>query len=526
MTLQDVIRATLARRGDAPLVTDGEERLSYADLVAAAAMIATHAREAAEPGRAPHVAALMDNRWEYLAVDLACAGFGCVLVRLNARDAVADIAWILAHSETTLLVYGAERAEQALAAVERARAAGHEVVMAELPDRSGSHSLGDLREALGAPEPAVASRNATPSDTYRLMYTSGSTGEPKGVVVTHDQWLAAVMQHLLMDPLADVGDDAVLLHVTPLSHVSGGLFWPFSAVGARHVIAPSPELGDIAEAAERERATHLFLVPTLVSRLVHSASELHDPLRGLQRIYYAASPIAPEVLREGLDRLGPIFAQGYGSTEAMWWLTYLPPGAHEGALARGDLARLASCGRPSLGVPIAVLDDDGAEVPTGEPGEVATRGRHVAREYFDVGPVPRASEDPYAWFRTGDTGFVDEEGFLTLLDRKNDLIITGGFNTYPREVELALEQHPDVRGCCVVGTPDQEWGEIVTAVVVRAPGAHLSADEVMGFAQDRLASYKRPRRVEFVEALPENSAGKIDRKAIRAEFWTDRDRRI
>jgi acyl-CoA synthetase (AMP-forming)/AMP-acid ligase II len=223
---------------------------------------------------------------------------------------------------------------------------------------------------------------------------------------------------------------------------------------------------------------------------------------------------------------GSIFAQGYGSTEAMWWLTYLPPEAHSEALERGNLARLASCGRPSLGVPVRILDEAGHDVTPGEPGEVTTRGRHVAQEYYGRGPVPREEPAEHGWFRTGDTGFLDQDGYLTLLDRKNDLIITGGFNTYPREVESALEQHPGIRACCVVGAPDAEWGEVVTAVVVTDPEAPVTEADVNAFARDKLAGYKQPRRIEFVDALPENSAGKIDRKVIRQRFWADQDRSI
>jgi acyl-CoA synthetase (AMP-forming)/AMP-acid ligase II len=521
MTLEDIVRSTLALRGDAPLVRDSDEELSYAALVEAAGRIAARAQAVTAPGERPHIAALMDNRWEYFAVDLACAAFGCVLVRLNARDDVADIAWILRQSETTLFLFGGERATQARHALAHESAQGRSLTAVELPDRGGRHTLADLRDALGGGEPAAPSQDATRDTLYRLMYTSGSTGEPKGVMVTHDQWLAAVVQHLMIGPLRDVGDDAVLLHVTPLSHVSGGLFWPFTAVGARHVIAPSPELDAVAHAAQRGAVTHTFLVPTLVGRLVSAVDDVAAAVGGLRRIYYAASPITPDVLREGLDRFGPIFAQGYGSTEAMWWLTYFPPEEHRLALERGALDRLASCGRPSFGIPLRVIDEDGRDVAVGEQGEVATRGRHVAEQYWQRGPVPTETG---GWFRTGDTGRLDDDGFLTLLDRKNDLIITGGFNTYPREVERALEEHAAIRECCVVGAPDAEWGEVVTAVVV-AEGP-LTAAEVMAFARERLASYKRPRRVEFLDRLPENSAGKIDRKAVRARFWAGQDRHI
>lgn len=524
-SLVAVVERCLQRLGNAPIVIDEHERLSYNDLVEAASLIAGKAHAISNRTR-PHIAALMDNRWEYLAVDLACAAYGCVLVRLNARDTVTDISHILRHSDTTLLVCGGERGSEATAACAAAREAGHEIETLRLAERDQRHSLEDLRDALGPGVRPAAFVDAGGSTLYRLMYTSGSTGTPKGVMVTHRQWHSAVLEHLLRGPLADITGNHALLHITPLSHVSGGLFWPFAAVGAHHVIARSPHVDDIAAAAERNKPTHAFMVPTLVKRMVDAGDALRDTLASLQRIYYAAAPIAPDTLRAALELYGPVFAQGYGSTEAMWWLTYFPPEAHADAMVAGNMARLASCGQPSVGVPVAVLDDDGREVDCGDIGEVATRGPHVAAEYWKAGEVPREGGRRDGWFRTGDTGSLDHDGFLTLMDRKSDLIITGGFNTYPREVEMVLEQDPRIQECCVVGAPDPDWGEVVTAVVVPAAHVILTEQDVIDFARLRVADYKRPRKVILTDRLPETSAGKRDRKAIRAALWADQGRSV
>jgi acyl-CoA synthetase (AMP-forming)/AMP-acid ligase II len=519
MTLQVLVEQVEHRLGDRVGIIEGDEQLTYGDLIGLGrAMVRRIAASVGE--QQPRVAAVMDNRWEYLALDAGLAAVGGVLVRCNSRDAADDIAYVLRDSGCHAVVHSAELSPLLDAALGRLE---HSPLRITLPP-SGAGDRRDAFARLGqeadefSPPPDVRG-----TDVYRLMYTSGTTGTPKGVVVTHDQWRAAVLEHLFLGPLRDLGPGARLLHVTPLSHVAGGLFWPFMLAGAVQVVAPTADVATAAALVEQHGITHTFLVPTLVQRLLSLDDAGQQGLATLQRVYYAASPIDPAVLREAVARFGPIFAQGYGSTEAMWWLTYLEPAEHAAALAADDLRRLTSCGRPSTGIELRLVDDEGRPVATGELGEVATRGRHVARSYWGLGEVPL---DEGGWFRTGDLGFADSEGYVHLMDRKSDLIVSGGFNVYPREVELALSAHPAVAQCCVVGAPDQDWGEIVAAVVVLEPGANADVGDLLSFGREVLAGYKRPRRVDVADALPLTSNGKTDRKAVRATYWTGRARTI
>lgn len=524
MTLGVLLDQVVLRWGDRPAVWDGSDRLTYAELVGlGTATVAQIARQTGELH--PRIAVVMDNRWEYLALDVGCAAMGAILVRCNARDSADDLTHILSDSQSHAVVHSAEYHDVVDAALQSS--GGSDILRIELP-AAGDRLARSVFTELGGDAARSHCAEAMPAaHPYRLMYTSGTTGAPKGVIITHDQWRAAVIEYLFLDPLRDVGANACLLHVTPLSHVAGGLFWAFMMTGARQVIAPSTDMLAVAETAAAARATHAFLVPTLVGRMLALSAAARRDLACLQRVYYAGSPIDPERLREAVSTFGSIFAQGYGSTEAMWWLTYLSPEDHAAALVDNDSRRLASCGRPSLGVPIRLIDDEGRMVSSGEIGELATIGRHVAQAYWGMGKVPLIADGPSAgWFRTGDLGYADKQGYVHLMDRKNDLIVSGGFNIYPREVEMALSHHPDVTECCVFGAPDHDWGEVVTAVVVPRAGAALDAAEVVAYGAAVLAGYKKPRHVEIRSSLPITSNGKTDRRSVRSQFWAGHGRAI
>lgn len=511
MTLQVLLKQIELRWGDRPCVIDGDLSLSYGEAFGLARGMASLARHITGKER-PHVAALLGNRWEYVLIDLGCAMSGGTLVRLNARDTARDIAYLLEDSRTDCFIYSedfSEVAERALAET----SADPEVLV--LPAGEPAARRPAFEQKIAA-APAVEFPSLTASDPYKIMYTSGTTGKPKGVFVTHGQWMEAVVKNLFTGPLMDLDESSSILHVTPLTHISGGLMWPFMVRGGAQIISRDVTLDGICEAIEAHNVTHTFLVPTLVTRLLSATPDEQKSLRKLKRIYYAGSPIGAETLKTALNMFGSIFAQGYGSTEAMWWLTYLSPDEHCAAFESGNLQRLASCGRPSFGIDLDIVDDEGKRVGVGELGEVVTRGAHVAREYINKGPVPRDEDIGPDWFRIGDIGYRDEQGYFYLVDRKSSLMITGGFNVYPGEVESALAACPGVSECCVLGMPDEQWGELITAVIVRAEGSDLSEEDVVGYSRGELAGYRRPKRVHFVQELPQNSAGKIDRRAVKA----------
>lgn len=516
MTLQVLLNQIELRWSDRPCVIDGDLTLSFKETFDYARGVAALARQMTGKDR-PHVAALLGNRWEYVMIDLGCAMSGETLVRLNARDTARDIAYILEDSHADCFIFSDDFAEVARQALDMV---ADKPVVVELPSGTPASRRAAFDQAIAA-APAPDFPVLTPSDPYKIMYTSGTTGKPKGVIVTHRQWMCAVIQNLFVGPLNGLELGASILHVTPLTHISGGLMWPFMIRGGAQVISRDVTLEAICEAIEDYGVTHTFLVPTLVTRLLAATPDQQNSLRKLKRIYYAGSPIGVTSLKKAMDMFGPILAQGYGSTEAMWWLTYLSPEEHVAAIEQGNLQRLSSCGRPSLAVNLQLVDDDGKPVGVNELGEVVTSGDHVADEYINKGPVPRDGAIGENWFRVGDIGYRDEEGYFYLVDRKNNLIITGGFNVYPGEVEGALTSCPGVSECCIIGVPDEQWGEVITAVIVRSKGSTLTAEDVIAYARAELAGYRRPKTVIFVDELPLNSAGKIDRRSVKDRVLAD-----
>lgn len=511
MTLQVLLKQIELRWHDRICVVDDDLALTYGETFDLARRVASLARHVTGKER-PHVAALLGNRWEYVTLDLGCAMSGETLVRLNARDTARDIAYLLEDSHADCFIYSQDFAK---VAAEALALSANKPKLVELPSGTAA-ARRPAFEAEVAAAPVADFPALRPSDPYKIMYTSGTTGKPKGVIVTHEQWMCAVVKNLFTGPLLDLDEASSILHVTPLTHISGGLMWPFMVRGGAQIISRDVSLDAICEAIEAHGVTHTFLVPTLVTRLLAATPAQQRSLRKLKRVYYAGSPIGVQSLKTAIDMFGAIFAQGYGSTEAMWWLTYMKPDEHRTALESGNHARLSSCGRPSFAVDLDIVDDEGRSVRVGELGEVATRGQHVARAYINKGPVPRDETIGPDWFRIGDIGYRDEEGYIYLVDRKNSLIITGGFNVYPGEVEGALASCSGIAECCVVGVPDEQWGEIITAVVVRAEGAALSERDVFAYARAHLADYRRPKRVHFADVLPQNSAGKVDRRAVKA----------
>ena len=369
--------------------------------------------------------------------------------------------------------------------------------------------LDDLEAWLGEPGGA-----ADPVDDLAMLVgTGGTTGLPKGVMLTTRNLETMTAMTLIGYPFE--GRPAYLA-LAPLTHAAGVLCFPVMAIGGRIVVMPKPDVGAFLALIERERITHTFLPPTLIYMLLgHEALDATD-LSSLQCFWYGAAPMSTARLEEALTRIGPVMAQLFGQTEAPMMVSMLPPADHFNADGSVATQRLASAGRPAPLVTVGIMDPEtGALVQAGERGEIVVRGSLVMAGYYKN---PEATEAASAggWHHTGDIGYLDADGYLFIVDRLKDMIITGGFNVYSAEVEQALMQHPAVRDCAVVGLPDDKWGERVTAVI--EPSADIEPDELIAFVKARIGSVKAPKQIELWPELPRSRVGKILKGDVKQEL--------
>jgi fatty-acyl-CoA synthase len=449
---------------------------------------------------------LSRNRPEVLYLTAACLLNQYVMVPLHPVGSLDDHLYVMEDAAAGALVFDPDGFAARAADIQaRAAGGGHLLSM-------GASALGMDLNSLAArfdPEPLRAPE-LTGEDVYRLSYSGGTTGRPKAIVNTHRMGLA-----LLTIQLAEWEwpSDIRQLVCAPLSHAGAPMFLPTLLRGGSLLLLPAFDAIEVLRAIERHRITCVLLVPTMIYALLDHPRFGEFDLSSLETVFYGASSMSPTRLREAIERFGPIFFQFYGQSEAPMSLSILRRADHQ----RDDPARLASCGRPVPWVEVALLDDRNRRVPVGEPGEICARGPLVMGGYHNK-PEQTAEALAGGWLHTGDVAVEDDEGFLRIVDRKKDMIVTGGFNVYPREIEDVLGGHPLVSNCAVVGVPDARWGEAVKAVVVLRPGAGPCADELIALVRDKKGPVQAPKTVDFVDAIPVTALGKPDKKALRARY--------
>jgi long-chain acyl-CoA synthetase len=513
-TVADVTRHHARERpGQTALYYEGE-RLSYGALDRRASQVAQALMRA---GIAPErrVAVLTKNGPAFFELWFGAAKAKVVLVPVNFRLAPPEIAYVVNDARAELLFVGADY----YGAIEKV--AGELETVREIIALDGKHpawtDYAIWRDRAPAADPLLP---LSGRDCAIQMYTSGTTGHPKGAQLSHDNLLT-----LLPNALRQWGvwrDGDVNLVCMPLFHI-GGSGWALVGLyrGVENVLARDFDPGAILRLIEERRITKALFVPAMMLFLLQAPSCGDTDFSSLDLIVYGASPAPLDLLRSALKVFGCGLAQVYGLTETTGAITYLPPEDH----GEHAIERMKSCGRPAEGVDIRIVDALGRTLPAGEVGEVVCRTPQIMLGYWNL-PAATAQSIRDGWFHTGDAGFFDKEGYLRIYDRVKDMIISGGENIYPAEVESALFGHPAIADVAVIGVPDEKWGEAVKAIVVKKPGIAVSAAELIDYARQRIAGYKVPRSVDFIDALPRNPSGKILKRELRKPYWQGRERQV
>ena len=518
MNLGYLLDNALRRFADHTAVSDAARAFSYRKLASRIHRLGNGLIREGVPYQA-RIASLQFNSIESLELDLAAARFGYVRTLLNARGGAEDHLHALIDSRATVLVFGAEFTEHVAGLRSRLPDIALYICVGDGPAWAADYD--DLLER--APETAPF-YEVQETDWHSIYYTSGTTGKPKGVVLSQRNWLVLVRNHLV-DVFPGASPQDVLLHAAPMSHASGTMIFAHLIRGARQHIQRRFDAEETLDLFAREGVTTVFLAPTMIIKLMEQQGSRRDSRWRLHTVRYGGAPMAAERIREAVERWGPVFTQGFGQWEAPQMLTVLNQQHHTQALAPATQHRLRSCGVPLSFVALGVMDEKGNLLATDEEGEIVTAGDHLMVGYLNR-PEETAALRSGKWQRTGDIGRIDADGFVYLTDRKKDLIITGGNNVYPREIEELIHAHPDVEEAIAVGIPDDTWGEIVHVVAVLRRGRDLSREAFLAWCRARCSSDKRPRSVEFVDDLPKSAYGKVLRGEIRSRYWKTRERRI
>ncbi|MEM7740574.1 MAG: fatty acid--CoA ligase [Pseudomonadota bacterium] len=466
------------------------------------------------------IGVLAKNSHLYFEILMAGSKAGVVTCPVNWRLAVPEVGYILNDAQVRVLFIGPEFLD-ALAAI-RAEAPLVEHVICIEPNDQETPDLVRWRSAFKAEDPAITTDIKSAAIQ---LYTSGTTGRPKGTILSH-RALLENYRRKLRHPVEDwdIWDkDDVSLIAMPCFHV-GGTAWGLMGLahGATGVVTRDFDPVQVLDFIDQYRISKLFLVPAAMQFVLGLPKAREVDYAQLRYILYGASPIPLELLRECIDVFGCGFVQMYGMTETSGTIVVLPPEDHD---VKGN-ERMRSAGKARRDVELAILDEAGNPLPPREVGEIATRSVMNMNGYWNLPEATSKTLSDDGWLRTGDAGYLDEDGYVYIHDRVKDMIISGGENIYPAEVENAIYGHPGISDVAVIGVPDEKWGEAVKACVVIAEGAAVTHQDVIDHARSKIAAYKCPKSVDFVDSLPRNPSGKILRRELRSKYWSDKERSV
>jgi acyl-CoA synthetase (AMP-forming)/AMP-acid ligase II len=519
-TYADIIYRNALLRADHEVFVYGEKRITFSQfnrrinsLIAALYSLGLK--------KGDGIGVLSWNCLEYTDIYGAAMKGGFVASPFNPRMQIDELDYIINYSETRVLFVGPEFTAIADQLKPRLKHVMHYISLEGKAEDMLCHD--DLLNQFSQDEPDII---VDENDPFVIFYTSGTTGVPRGAVYTHYRKLEEARTKILQ---AGIQPENIHVMILPLFHIGGwSHFWAFFYVGATNIIMPQRSFDPRAtlQTLQDEKATDIHIVPThLVGMLALPDIDRYD-LSRVKQIWYAASPMPLELLRKGIDRFGPIFGQGYGQSESGPDIAILSTQWHDVLDKSSDEQRvLASCGQPCIWVHARIVDEQGNDAEPHTVGEIIVESKSIMVGYWHM-EEETARTLINGWIHTGDMGYYDEKGFIYIVDRKKDVIITGGENVYPREVEEVLYRHPAILEVAVVAAPDDVWVERVHAEIVLKEGQQATADEIVSFCKSNLARYKAPRSVTFVPTLPKNPQGKILKREIRDKYWQGHVRKI
>jgi long-chain acyl-CoA synthetase len=512
----DILRVHGVERADDTSIIQDDRRVTWAQLHARASQVAS-GLAAAGVGPQDRVAFLDKNGIEHFEVFFGAALLNAVCVDVNWRLAPPEVTFIVNDAQAKVLVVGPDFVPVLDAIADTLTTVTTILVI-------GGHEKFQDYETWVSAQPATDPRiESAPDDVAFQLYSSGTTGRPKGVMLSNDNFFGLLP---LAKDMWEFDEHSVNLVAMPLFHIGGG-GWAVAGMynGATSVILRELDPSALVRLIPEHKITHAFVVPAVLQFLLMVPGAEDADYSSLKIIVYGASPISEDVLARSVALLGCKFWQAYGLTETTGAIVNLSPEDHD--LDGPNRHRLRSCGTPGPGVELRIVDPDTLEdVSTGAVGEIWVRSPQVMKGYWNNDDATREAVDDDGWFRSGDAGYLDDAGYLYIHDRVKDMIVSGGENVYPAEVENVLMAHPAIADVAVIGVPHEKWGETAKAMVVKAPGVDVTDEEIIEYARERLAKFKCPTSVDYVDVLPRNPSGKVLKKDLRAPFWEGRDRQV
>jgi acyl-CoA synthetase (AMP-forming)/AMP-acid ligase II len=470
--------------------------------------------------RGENVAILLHNCPEFLETLFACFKAGIGTVPINFRLHPKECSFIIDNSEAVAVVLGDDFRDSLYALKHEMPRVKYMLCITD--PLKGMLKYEDL---LKEQSPNFVDVDVERDDLAWLFYTSGTTGQPKGAMLTHH-----VLMMMTMNFFADMvplGPDDVILHAAPLSHGSGLYCLPNVAKGAANIILHVKTFGPktVFETIQRRKVTNMFMAPAMIKRLVTSPEIDQYDLSSLKCIHYGGAPIYVEDLKAAVRKLGQVLVQLFGQAESPMTISYLRKEEHLLEGTQEEMKRLTSAGIPRTDVEVKIVDDKDHELPPGEMGEIVVRGEVVMKGYWR-NPGATAETLRGGWLHTGDLGVMDERGYVYILDRAKDMIISGGENIYSREIEDVILKHPAIHEVAVIGVPDETWGEAIKAIVALKQGQKATQEEIINFCKEHMASFKKPKSVEFIGEIPKNPYGKVLKRELREKYWAGEARRV